>query len=134
MYESIRDNVNSRVCFSEDLDNTPEYYRYVWNMEGEKKSRANFYNGNYTEDQWKENWGILQTTNTYELDYFGDLAIHACAHSLKKDILLINTPWQTQNAFANEPINVIPSDTFDPSNQKNNDVPQQNYFHTGTLH
>ena len=37
LYEAVIDNVNSRSCFKEDLNETPEYYRMLWNMEGEEK-------------------------------------------------------------------------------------------------
>ena len=98
LYESIQDNINTRKnCFTEDLDNTPEYYRYVWMTEGEKKCRASqYYPTHKTEEEWKMAWKTLQTTNAYDLDFFGDFAIAACADSLRKDILVINTPWQTQ--------------------------------------
>ena len=91
--------------------------------EGEKKCRASqYYPSNKTEKDWKDAWNELQTTSTYDIEFFGDFAIVACADSLRKDILVINTPWQTENAFASEPISVIFSNHFDPSNHKNNDA------------
>ena len=124
LYESIIDNVTNRVCFNENLDNTPEFYRNVWMTEGEKKCRASdYYPGPKTEEQWKDAWKRLQETSDWDIDYFGDLAIGVCADALRKDILVINTQWQTKNAFASQPISVIFSDHLDKSNTKNNDAP-----------
>ena len=122
LYESLQDNINTRSCFTENLDNEPEFYRYVWNIEGEKKAKLN-YQAHYTEEEWEQGWKLLQNTDTYEFDYFGDLAIAAAAHCLRKDILVINTPWQMRDSFATSPVYVICSDSFDPSNVKNNDIP-----------
>ena len=118
LYESIQDNINSRSCFTENLDMKPEYYRYIWNMEGEEKIKmSELYPGLFTEEEWKQGWKILQTTTTYDTD-IGNYAINAAAHSIKKDILIINIPWQKRDSFADSPIYVVSSDTFDPSNCK----------------
>jgi len=125
LYESCIDNINSRKCFTENLDNTPAFYRWSWNKEGEIKVKYTdkYYPGNYSEEEWKQAWEKLQNTNVYDLDYFGDMAIISCATSLKKDILVINTPWKMHKAFAHDPVSVISANQFDPSNQKSTDVP-----------
>ena len=120
LYESFMDNINNRSCFTQELSNTPEHYRMVWNREGEMKVKlSNYYPANYTEEEWRSAWEQIQTSNVWDLDYFGDMAIISCAHSLRKDVLIFNT----NHAFANEPISVISADQFDPTNQRDTEVP-----------
>ena len=124
LYEAIIDNVNSRSCFKEDLNETPEYYRMLWNMEGEEKVKnSSYYPFMYSEEEWIEAWKKLQTSKYYDLEYFGDLAIISCAHSLKKNILIMNTPWQINNAFAHDLISVISANGFDLTNKNDTEVP-----------
>ncbi|KAG5847477.1 hypothetical protein ANANG_G00126470, partial [Anguilla anguilla] len=124
LYESIIDNINARQCFAEHLPERPEHYRKVWNTVGEQKIKASPYYPNiYTEQQWREAWQTLQTTNQYDLDYFGDMAILSCAHTTKKDILVFNTPWKTTTAQPHSPIYVISADAIDPANARDTDVP-----------
>ena len=124
LYESIIDNVNSRNCFTEQLNNPPEFYRNVWNTEGEEKIKlTGFYPGALSEEEWREGWRKLIYTNEYDVPYIGNFAIVACAHSLKKDILIFNTPWQTDDANANSPISVVSSTQFDPSNERKTEIP-----------
>ena len=93
LYEGVIDNWNWN-CFTPKLDATkPEKYRKEWNEKGEVASKKSaYYTDTYTDKEWKDAWFILQSTNQYDLPYFGDMAILSCAHSLKKDILVINTP------------------------------------------
>ena len=96
----------------------------VWNREGEDKVKwSQYYPANLTDEQWREGWHKLQTSNTYDLPYIGDLAIVACAHSLKKDILVFNTPWQINDGFATDPISVVSPNQFDPSNERDTEIP-----------
>ena len=61
-------------------------------MEGEERVKnSSYYPCIYTEEEWERAWNKLQTSNEYDLEYFGDLAIISCAQSLRKDILVINT-------------------------------------------
>ena len=96
----------------------------MWNTEGEDKVKwSQYYPANLTDEQWREGWHKLQTSNTYDLPYIGDLAIVACAHSLKKDILVFNTPWQINDGFATDPISVVSPNQFDPSNKRDTEIP-----------
>ena len=119
LYEAVQDNINLRECFTENLDNTPEHYRLVWNLEGEAKVKQSaYYPGKYSEAEWENAWLKLQTTNEWDLDYFGDMVIVSCAHSLRKDILVINTPWKMESgAAAHGRINVALSDAFVSTNK-----------------
>ena len=126
LYESIIDNINSRrKYFSEDLRDTPENYRKYWLQEGEMKIREGkvFYPNIYSDEQWDSAWETLQTTNQYDIEYFGEMAILSCAHSLRKDILIINTPWKMRNASAHGPINVVSSNTIVPTNTRSTEIP-----------
>merc|ERR1712074_284141 len=40
-----------------------------------------------------------------------------------KDILIFNSPWQTDDANANSPISVVSSTQFDPSNERKTEIP-----------
>ena len=85
LYEAIQDNINRRDCFIQNLENTPEHYRVVWNTEGETKVKQSaYYPGQYSEGEWDNAWFKLKYTSVWDLDYFGDLVIISCAHSLKK--------------------------------------------------
>ncbi|XP_035292059.1 uncharacterized protein LOC118237448 isoform X1 [Anguilla anguilla] len=124
LYESIIDNINARECFPELFTERPKHYRNVWNTVDEQKIKASPYYPNiYTEQKWREAWQTLQTTNQYDLDYFGDMAILSCAHTTKKDILVFNTPWKTTNAQPHSPIYVISADAIDPANARDTHVP-----------
>ena len=125
LYESIKDNVNLRDCFTEDFDDKPENYRKIWLEEGEEKIKQQeiYYPYIYSEKEWENAWKTLQTTNQYDIEYFGEMAILSCAHSLRKDILIINTPWQVGNASAHGPINVVSSDSIVSTNNRSTDFP-----------
>ena len=125
IYEAVQDNINLRDCYTEKLENTPEHYRLVWNMEGEDKVKQSpYYPNKYSEAEWENAWSKLQTTDEWDLDYFGDLVILSIAHSLKKDILVINTPWKMgSGAAAHGPINVASSDAFVTTNKASTEIP-----------
>jgi hypothetical protein len=124
LYESIMDQINKRICFTENLGNTPGFYRRIWNIEGENKVKQSvWYPYKYTEEEWKAAWKILQDTNQYDIEYFGNMAILSCALSLKKDILIINTPWKKTNASAHGPVNVVYADGMDSTNKKSTNIP-----------
>ena len=96
----------------------------LWNTEGEEKIKlSEYYPGALSEEEWREGWRKLIYTNEYDVPYIGNFAIVACAHSLKKDILIFNTPWQTDDANANSPISVVSSTQFDPSNKRKTEIP-----------
>lgn len=60
----------------------------VWNTVGEDEVKSTpYYPAKYSEQQWKDAFHILKTTNQYDSEYFGDLAILNCAHSIKKNPL-----------------------------------------------
>merc|ERR1711947_4333 len=44
----------------------------------------------YTEEEIMENWNRLKQSGTYEIDFFGDLVIHAIAKGCNKNILIFN--------------------------------------------
>ena len=69
-----------------------------------------------TEKEWENAWTTLQETNQYDIEYFGEMAILSCVHSLRKDILIINTPCEVGNASAHGPINVVSSDSIVSTN------------------
>ena len=94
-------------------------------MEGENKVKQSaYYPGKYSEAEWENAWLKLQTTNEWDLDYFGDLVIISCAHSLRKDILVINTPWRmASGATAHGPINVALSDALVSTNKASTEIP-----------
>ena len=125
LYESVIDNIILRDCFTEELDRTKaKEYRRIWNKKGEVAVKQSpWYPSIYSAEQWKRAWFTLQNTNQYDLEYFGNMTILSCAHSLKKDILVINTPWKMTNASAHGPINVVSSNAFVATNERNTDVP-----------
>ena len=125
LYESCMDNINKRSCFTEELEKDPNYYRNSWNTLGEAKARNSaYYLTKYSKgEEWENAWKKLRDSNVWDLEYFGNLAIISCAHSLKKDILVFNTPWKTNEAQAHDPVSVISADQFDPTNKKNNEIP-----------
>ena len=124
LYESIIDNINHRPCFTTKLRQSATDYRLAWNTDGQELLyRSVYYPGAYSHDDWKSAFETLATTKQYNLPFFGDLVILNCAHYIKKDILIINTPWEIQNVRAHGPINVIKYDCLDASNQQDGEIP-----------
>ena len=124
LYESAIDNVNSRSCFTENLRESPMFYRRIWNQEGQEKIiHSDYYPYIYTPEQWEAAFEDLKNKNVYDIEYFGNLAILNIAHSLKKDILIINTPWKKTNASAHGPINEVYANGIDASNKKRTKTP-----------
>lgn len=95
----------------------------VWNTVGEDKVKSTpYYPAKYSQQEWKDAFHILKTTNQYDLEYFGDLVILYHVHSIKKDILIINTPWKMENASADGPITVVYANTLDSSNVRDTNI------------
>ena len=100
LFETVIDSINTRVCFNEQLNETPDFYRNLWMSELEKVGYNDWNNGR-TKDQWKDEWDVLKQSGKYEFD-LGDLVPLGIAHCIKKDILVFNT-----FSSAHSPIYVI---------------------------
>ena len=117
MFESVVDNINTRACFEEILNGTPDYYRKVWLDEAEDLVLR--FSGGYgrSEEQFRKDWAILKTTRTYEYE-LGDFVMPAIAHSTRKDILIFNAKISGNQ----DPIYIVQASTLG-GRQANTKIP-----------
>ena len=99
-FETILDSINTRDCFIDSFDGTPDFWRTTWMTEVETVAFDDW-NGGLSKAQWHEEWEVLKQSGTYEYQ-LGDLVIPGIAHCTKKDILIFNT-----NTNAHYPVYVI---------------------------
>ena len=85
--EVIGDNINTRPCFNDKVDNCPASNRRKWLTEAEELV---FNYAGIPRDVFKREWNILKNPRTYEYD-LGDFVLPAIAHSVQKDILIFNS-------------------------------------------
>ena len=104
-FEATIDSINTRSCFEETFDGTPDYWRKIWMEEIEQIAYKNFHGG-LTCNQWKQAWSVLKESGTYEYQ-LGDLVLPGISHCVHKDILIFNTSKE-----AHCPIYVIEATTF----------------------
>ena len=108
-FDAVINNVNHRDCFKEKLPLNSEVYRQIWVTELESESyKYPRLGAGYSQKEKKENWNLLKQSGVYEVDFFGDLVMHAIAKGCNKDIPIFNT-----NVVAADPIYVIRATEFD---------------------
>ena len=105
VFESIIDSINTRDCFEENFNGTPDYWRNIWMTEVSHVAYENWNRG-LDRDQWMEGWETMKQPGIYE-HHLGDLAVLGIAHCTKKDILIFNT-----SARAHYPVYVIESSSL----------------------
>ena len=91
-FDAVIYNINDRLCFTEKLQLESVVYRQIWitELEDEADKYPNLGAG-YTAEERKENWNLLKQSGVYEVDFFGDMVLHAIAKGCKKNILIFNT-------------------------------------------
>ena len=114
-FESIIDSINTRSCFHETIDGTPDHWRFRWLTEVEDIA-YNVSDNGLSEDEWKTQWSILKTSRTYEMG-LADLVLPCIAHCVQKDILIFNTSEK-----AHAPVYVVESSMLS-GQAANNEVP-----------
>ena len=102
IFESIIDSINTRNCFQDTIDGTPDDLRTIWLDEVEKIAYDKWNHG-LTRDEWEAKWSVLKFHRTYECE-LGDLVLPGIAHCVKKDVLIFNTSPQ-----AHSPVYFVPS-------------------------
>ena len=88
VFESIIDSINTRDCFEENFNGTPDYWRNIWMTEVSHVAYENWNRG-LDRDQWMEGWETMKQPGIYE-HHLGDLAVLGIAHCTKKDILILD--------------------------------------------
>ena len=107
-FDAVINNINDRACFSEKLPLESTVYRQIWITELEiETEKYPILGAGYTEEERKENWNLLKHSGIYEVDFFGDLVLHAIAKGCQKNILIFNTSKE-----APDPIYVIKAAEF----------------------
>ena len=107
-FDAVINNINYRECFREKLSLHSEVYRQVWVTELENESsKYPTLGAGYTKEEKEENWNRLKQSGVYEIDFFGDLVMHAIARGCNKNILIFNT-----NVDAADPIYVVEANQF----------------------
>ena len=104
IFESIADNISSRPCFGETINGTGDSLRKLWLNKTEDLVWAFTGGLGNSEETFRKEWGLLQTTKSYEC-IFGDFVLPAVAHYVQKDILVFNT-IEVEH-FKQQPIYVV---------------------------
>ena len=130
-FDAVINNVNNRKCFHEKLLLSSTTYRQIWVTELEQES-ANYprLGAGFSLEEREENWNHLKQSGVYEVEFFGDLVIHAIAKGCKKNILIFNT-----SVDAADPIYVIRAGEF--GGYVDSDIPVvigYNQVHYESLH
>jgi hypothetical protein len=130
-FDAVINNINHRQCFSEKLSLASEVYRQIWVTELEMaSSKYQSLGAGYTNEEKAENWNCLKQSGIYEIDFFGDLVMHAIAKGCHKNILIFNTSLE-----AADPIYVIRAEEF--GGLTDSDIPVvvgYNQVHYESLH
>ena len=107
-FDAVINNINHRKCYSGKLELSSIIYRQIWISELEmESSRYPSLGAGYTKEEQSENWNHLKHSGVYEVDFFGDLVIHAIAKGCHKNILIFNTSLE-----ASDPIYVIRAEEY----------------------
>ena len=114
-FESILDSINTRTCFGERFDGTPDYWRKIWMTEVSHVAYEKWNRG-LEKDQWMAEWETLKQPRIYE-HQLGDMVLPGIAHCTKKDLLIFNT-----SARAHCPVYVVQSSLL-CGEQANTEVP-----------
>ena len=130
-FDAVINNINDRACFLDKLDLPSYVYRQVWITELEMET-VNFPNlgAGYTQEEKRENWNKLKQSGIYDVDFFGDLVIHAISKGCRKTILIFNT-----STSASSPIYVVKPTYF--GGFEDCDIPVilgYNQYHYESLH
>ena len=130
-FDAVINNINNRECFSNKLLLSSLDYRQVWITELEAISlRYPRLGAGYSKEEKAENWNRLKHSGQYEIDFFGDLVMHAIAKGCNKNILIFNTSPE-----AADPIYVIEANEFGGSaDSKIPVVVAYNQVHYESLH
>ena len=111
-FEGVIDNINSRSCFEESYDKSPDYYRSVWMEEIERIGYGDW-NMGLSKSEWHEGFNLLKNSRGYE-HCLGDLIVPAIAHAVRKNIMIFNT-----FAEAYPPVYVVSASVFGGSSTTN---------------
>ena len=131
VFDAVINNINHRSCFEEKFNLSSCTYRQIWVSELEMES-ANYphLGAGYTEEEKRENWNHLKQSGIYEVDFFGDMVIHAIAKGCHKNILIFNTSLD-----ASYPVYLIQAKEF--GGFVDTDIPVilgYNQYHYESLH
>ena len=130
-FDAVLHNINERSCFLEKLPLSSTTYRQIWVTELENQSaKYPTLGAGFTEEERQENWNLLKQSGVYEVEFFGDLVMHAIAKGCNKNILIFNT-----DARAADPIYVIRPEKFGGyADSENPVVVCYNQVHYESLH
>ena len=104
-FEGVIDNINSRPCFQESYNKSPDYYRTTWMSEIEKIGFEDW-NMGLSRAEWHKEWNLMKNSRAYE-NCLGDLIIPGIAHAVGKNILIFDT-----SSIAHKPAFVVSASVF----------------------
>ena len=90
-FESAIFNLNDRLCFSENLPFSVDYYRRIWMTDMKNRTLHDKTWNIYTEAEWEEGWKEMMEAGVYERGIFGDLMLFGIACGIRKVLLIFNT-------------------------------------------
>ena len=130
-FDAVINNINHRQCFLEKLSLSSLTYRQIWITELESEtSKYPRLGAGFSKEEIVENWNQLKQSGVYEVEFFGDLVIHAIARGCRKNILIFDTSIE-----ASDPIYVIRAEEF--GGYVDSDIPiviGYNQVHYESLH
>ena len=88
-FESMIDSLNTRDCFKDVYEGTPDYWRKIWCSMIENIAFKEW-NCGLSQKEWAEGWALMKQPHIYE-HQLGDLVLPGIAHCTRKDILIFNT-------------------------------------------
>ena len=135
VFEAVINNINDRVCFSEKLFQSPNWYRWCWMNEMMERliTCMCFWNPGYSIEQLREGFGKIKESGIYDIDFFGDMMIVGIACGIKKKILIFNT----NENLVHDPISIVDPTQYDPTIKIDNETPvlvAYNNYHYENLH
>ena len=78
-FESVIQNNNDRICFSEKYRMSVNYYRQIWATDMANRTANTAWNIYSSQQQWLAGWQQMLVPGTYERGIFGDLMLPGIA-------------------------------------------------------
>ena len=89
-FESVLQNNNDRLCFTENYPLSTNSYRRMWVTDMANRTVDSDWNI-YSKQEWLTGWQEMLIPGTYERGIFGDLMLVGIACGIRKNLLIFNT-------------------------------------------
>ena len=108
-FESVLFNINDRICFTEHLPFSTDYYRRIWMTDMQNYSLNDpTWNCSYSQEELLAGWEEMKESGVYERGLFGDLMLPGISRGVHKRILI----FITHEDSPHDPIYVVDPNCF----------------------